>query len=263
MISATGAKGKYFSTDGPTADDVGGGVADDKHFRSGEFVADQHFAAGESDFGEFISVFVIIAESADAKLMPEIKMAQFDFGAEPDIAGQESHDGPRCKHRKVIKKLLNTGANSTRGVAEVLVQEEHVTSEKAFEVCRRGLDAVGIEELAHERCVCSTGKTHVSGTIANAELEFTCAIKRTNTRAAGADQSAVDVEQYQPDHAWQATGWFGPEQARLPGLIWVPPNCGNPTTSPDQDTQDLLLVRFSGFRAECLLSDDELWIITV
>jgi len=102
-------------------------------------------------------------------------------------------------------------------VAEVLIQQEHVTSEKPFDICWGGLNSVGIEELSHEGGVGSAGEPHVSGAVADAELEFACAIKCANTRAAGADQGAIDVEQYQPDHAWQATGWFGLGQARLPG----------------------------------------------
>lgn len=229
MVGPAGAEGENFCTDCPAADNVGGCVADNKHFRPGEFLAEQHFAAGECDFGQFISVFVIITEGADSKRMPEIEVAQFDFGAEPDIAGQKSYNGPWGEHREIVEKLLNASANSTCGVTEVLVQQEHVTSEKALDVHWRGLNAVRGEELTHERCVSSAGKTHVRGAIADAELEFACAIERANTRAAGADQGAIDVEQYQSDHASQATGWCGLGQVRLPGLLRVP---ANPATSP-------------------------------
>ncbi len=98
MVGPASAEGEYFRANGSAADYVGGGVTNDEHFRSCESLAERHCTAGEGDFGKLISVFVVITESADGKRMPEVEMPQFDFGAEPDIAGQEPDSGWWCEH---------------------------------------------------------------------------------------------------------------------------------------------------------------------
>jgi len=90
---AAGADGQHAGADGAAAADVVGRIADDEHFGAGEGAAEPLAAPVAGDASELVAVFVVIAEGAQDKVFPELVMAQFDFGAEPDIAGEEADEG--------------------------------------------------------------------------------------------------------------------------------------------------------------------------
>ena len=82
---------EHLRTDGAGASDVERSVADDEHFFTGKFPAEQRFAAPFCNGRDLVALRGIIGKSAGLKLFPEIEPAQLDLRAKPDVAGEQPH----------------------------------------------------------------------------------------------------------------------------------------------------------------------------
>ena len=82
-----------------------------------------------------------------------------------------------------------------------LVQPENVTLEESPEIFRRGRNLVQAEKFAHEIHVRPPGEIDFFNAVVGVEFRGERFGKRLDARAAGVDERAVNVEQYESHHA--------------------------------------------------------------
>ena len=87
---AAGRHGQHPGIDGPGAFDIAGRVADHENLAASQMIVQQPAPALSGEGGKLIAVFRVVGESAGLEQLPQFVVAQFDFRAEPDVAGQQA-----------------------------------------------------------------------------------------------------------------------------------------------------------------------------
>src|SRR5471030_817432 len=100
--------------------------------------------------GDQIAFLVVVGKPAELELLPQVEVAQFDFRAEPDVAGEQA-DNRRIRQRvQVAQQFPNSGANLGLAADENLVEPENIILEEALKIFRRGGNVVMFEKFADE-----------------------------------------------------------------------------------------------------------------
>src|SRR5438105_596964 len=127
-------------------------------------------------------------------------MAQLDFRAQANVPGQKARHGRFGQPVALLHKLENPFTNSALTQVQDLIEPEDITLEKPFEILRRAGDAVKHEEFAHDRDIRSARELQLFKAIDGIEFSAKDFRERPHPRPARANQSAIDIEQNQPNH---------------------------------------------------------------
>lgn len=146
----SGGDGEAPGPDGLGAGDVMGGVADDQDFVAAERVAVPVLAAAVGDFGQTIAVGIFVPERAEHEALPELVVAQFDFGAEADIASEQAEGGRVGEGGERAEERSYAREHAAGDLGEEMVEPEDVIVEESRGVFRGGIDAAGAEELVDD-----------------------------------------------------------------------------------------------------------------
>ena len=92
-LRAAGRHGERLRSNGPGALDIVRRVADDENFFIAQMAAEQQVTPLSGDGGDVVAVFVIVRERAGLENLPKLEVAEFDFRAEPNVAGQQTSRG--------------------------------------------------------------------------------------------------------------------------------------------------------------------------
>jgi hypothetical protein len=128
---AAGGHGEYVRADGPTAFDVQRRVANHHDFFAAQFPAMQTRPAMMRGVGDLIAILVIVRKRAGDEVIPEIEVAQFDFRAEPDVAGEQAERGRFGQRLQITNQLPDAGTGFRLAVSKNVVEPEHIALEEA------------------------------------------------------------------------------------------------------------------------------------
>src|SRR4051794_25623799 len=96
-------------------------------------------------------------------------MSEFDFGAEPDIPGEQANYGRLFLGPKFVDHLQNSRQDISGSHTQHLLEEKHITFEKAFEVLWARLDLVSPEKIANDGSIGPARKSNFGRSIRNVE----------------------------------------------------------------------------------------------
>ena len=128
-------------------------------------------------------------------------MAQFDFRAEPDVAGQQAERRGQGQAAQLPDEFPHSINHNAAGLRQHVIEPEHIGVEETTEILQRRFDLVLEEKLARQSRVGSARKPQPLRAVGDVELRGKCAAERLHSRASGANERAVDVEQDQSNHA--------------------------------------------------------------
>lgn len=180
--------------------------------------AEQEAASVAGDGGELIAIFVIIAKCAGAERIPEAVMAQLDFGAEPNVPREQAEHGRMGRILQSRDKFADAWTLMAVHLVQQMLQPEHIGIEETLKIPARRGDAVCAEAFAHEGSIGAPGEIQRLGGARDLEFAGECSLESPNPRATGADESAIDIEQNEPNHAAKVEGpWLLGNFAARPG----------------------------------------------
>ena len=148
-----------------------------------------------------VAVFVVVRKAAELKNFPEIKMAQFDFRAEPDVAGEQAEHRRFRQGAQTVDQFPDARADLRVAACEDLVEPENIAFEKLREMFRRFRQVVDAEEFADQADVGTAGEFYFFGAVMQLEFRGKGLGESLRAGVAGVDERAVNVEQNQFHHA--------------------------------------------------------------
>src|SRR5260221_2015722 len=106
---------------------------------------------------------MIVPESAQDKMIPQSVMGQLDFGAEPNVPGEQTENGRPRMRSKLRNHPRDAWQHSSECGLEHMVEPENVALEEAAEVGLGRFDTVAAKKLSHNRgigppCETQTGR---------------------------------------------------------------------------------------------------------
>jgi len=90
----------------------------------------------------------------------------------------------------------------------MFIQASEVAFEYFLDIILVGFQTVFKEYIMRQSTVCTAGKTDVASGIGKAKTVGKRLGKRLDPSAVGADESAVNVEQYDAKHGARTIGWL-------------------------------------------------------
>ena len=100
-----------------------------------------------------------------------------------------------------MNQFGNTLAHRSFGGAEQLGKESGIIVKKAAKIRLARLYGMKRQSFAHERHICTPGKLQMFRRFRESEHFGERALESAHTRAAAADQSAVNIKEYKSNHA--------------------------------------------------------------
>src|ERR1035437_1720851 len=184
---AAGGHGQNFCANRASATDVKWRAANDEDFFAAQILLERAAGALPGGHGDLIAVFVVVGERAGFKQIPQTEVAELDFRAESDVAGEQSEHGRLGERLQGADKFTDAGAGCGLVARQNMIEPENILLEEAAKVFRRGGDVMNSEKLPDD--------AHIR---ASRELEFFNAIvglaflaerlsQRLHARAAGAN----------------------------------------------------------------------------
>src|SRR5436309_16126212 len=110
----------------PGALDVERRVADHEDLVAAQVVVEQTAAALFGEGGDLIAVFVVVGKRAGLENLPQLEVAQLDFGAEPDVAGQQANRRRLGQRVELMDEFPNSGKNAAPRLRQQVIQPENV-----------------------------------------------------------------------------------------------------------------------------------------
>ena len=144
--------------------------------------------------GNLVALFVVVGERASLEDVPEIEVAQLDLGTEPDVAREQAEQGRLRQFLQFANKIPHARTQLGLAGAQDVVEPKHVALEEPLKVFRRRRDMVEPEEFAHQAEVGASGEFQALEMIRDVELSGEGPGESLNSRTAGVDQRAVNVE---------------------------------------------------------------------
>ena len=141
------------------------------------------------------------ANPPNSKTVPQPEMAQLDFRAEPDVAGEQAEHGRLRQRVQIVDQFPDAGADLRVAARKDVVEPENVALEKLREMFRRLRQAVDAEKFADEADVGAAGELHFFRAVMQLEFRGKRFGKRLRAGVARVDERAVNVEQNQFHHA--------------------------------------------------------------
>ena len=116
---------------------------------------------------------MVIGKRAGLEFVPQLKMAQLDFRAEADVAGEQAQaTAVAGSADNLSEELQHPAAHLRLALRDDLVQPENVTVEEMLEILRRRRDVVETEKFAHQIHIRAPG-----------EIDFFNAVQALNSVA--------------------------------------------------------------------------------
>lgn len=199
-------------SDGATAFHIKRRVANDDNFFAAQSSPVQTRPACVCRVRNLIAILVIVGKCAKFKLLPQIEVAQFDFRAEPDVAGQQTERWRLWQRLQIPDQFPDAGTRGGFALGQDVVEPENVTLEETLKMRRIWFDVVQPEKLPHQAHIRAPGELHFLRAVKDAELSRECFGKRLDARAAGVNEGAINVEKDEFDHLTQ--GFDGGFEAR-------------------------------------------------
>jgi len=200
---AAGGHREDLRPDGPGALDVARGVTNDKDLVALEVVPQSVASPGVSDACEFVSILMVVTKSAGFESVPKTKMAQFDAGAEADVAGQQSEQRRRRSGAQGTEPGVDAGEHAAIEPAHQMFQMKDVTIEEPPKVLGAGFDFMVREEIPHDGRVRAPGEMKPERAVEDAEFSPADFGESPFPCASRGDQGTVNIEQNQPNHPWR------------------------------------------------------------
>jgi hypothetical protein len=194
QFMSAGGYGEDFRANGPPAANVQGGVANQDDLLASDFGAKHAGAALERDARDLVAIFMIIGEGARYELLPEVEVAQFDFGTELDVAREQAEEWWFRQGFQFAEERPDARTFFGFALGEEVVEPEGITVEKSREVFAGGWNMIQREKLAHETDIGATRESDRFGAVQDAELRGEHFGEGFHAGAAGANQRAVNVE---------------------------------------------------------------------
>lgn len=190
---------------GPRADrlaalDVVRRIADDQDFVTLQIAIQAVAGALASDGSDLATIFVVIAETAGAEVVPQVVVSQFDLRAEAYIARQQAEERWLREGARFTKPRTHTRQNMSADLMKEIVEPEYVGIKELLKILGRVGDAMPREHLPHNRRIGPTGKPQVLRPVCEIEDRAGNFAKRPFAGATGVDEGAVDIEQNEADH---------------------------------------------------------------
>src|SRR5205807_823497 len=121
-LRAAGRHGERLRADGPGALDIVLRVADDENLVAAQMVAEQQVAALSGDGGDVIAVFVIVRERARLENLPKLEVAEFDFRAQPDVAGQQTNRRRPGQRVELMNEFPDAGIHASARLRQQAIE---------------------------------------------------------------------------------------------------------------------------------------------
>src|SRR5271154_5374642 len=151
--------------------------------------------------GDQIALLVVVGKTAELELFPQPEMAQLDFRAEPDVAGEQADNWRFRQRAQITQHFPDAGTNLGLAARENLVEPENVTLEETLKIFRRGGNVVVLEKFADEADIRASGKFHFFQAVVGFELGRKSFGESLRAGVARVNERAVNVEQNQFYHA--------------------------------------------------------------
>jgi hypothetical protein len=153
-----------------------------------------------------VTFFVVIGKAAKRELVPQVEMAQFNFRAELDVAGEQAKRGRLGQRAQGVDQFPDAGADLRLAAGEDVVEPENVTPEKLREMFRRFRQGVDFEKFTDEADIGAAGKLHFFRAVMQVEFRGEGFGESLRPGVACVNKRAVNVEQNQFYHARKISG---------------------------------------------------------
>lgn len=137
---------------------------------------------------------MVVTECTGDEKIPEVVVAEFDFGTEPDVACEQSQNRGLGKLDQCLNKIADARADFAFVLVEHLIQQKNIVSEELFEFRFAGLHLPGVEKFADQGAVGAARKLHLTGGVGDPENEVEHPFKGFYPGTSGTNQGAVYVE---------------------------------------------------------------------
>lgn len=200
---SAGGHCQNFRANGPPTANVQRGVANHHDVPTGDLSAEHTGAPLQRDARDLVAIFMVIGEGARRELLPEIEVAQFDFGTELDVAREETEEGWLGQGLQLAEERPDARTFLGFAPGEEVVEPEDVAVEESREVFAGGRKVFELEKLPHETDIGAAREPELFGAVGEVELGGEHPGEGFHPGAAGADQRAVYIEKHQPRHGLQ------------------------------------------------------------
>ena len=201
QFGPAGGHGQCFCADEFSAAHIERRIADDDDFLRLQVFVQHAAAAFQRGNRDVIAVFVVIGKAAELEKIPQAELAQFDFRAELDVAGEQAQRRRLRQCLQIADEFKNSGAGVAGAVCKDVIQPEDVSVQKLPEVPRRLIETVDFEEFPDEAHIGPAGEFHLFRAVMEIEFRRKGFRERACAGMPGVDKRAVYVEKYQPNHA--------------------------------------------------------------
>jgi serine O-acetyltransferase len=147
-----------------------------------------------------VAVLVIIGKRAGDKEIPDIEMAQFDFRAKADVAGEESENGRLGQRLQIVNETPDAGQQVAFAFRQNMVKPGGVAVEEQAEIVCGGFEAMPGEQLPRDAGVRAAGELHVLDGVSDFELGGEGELEGFDARAIRVNERAIDIKQNQSHH---------------------------------------------------------------
>ena len=196
----TGADGQDPRSDRLRARDIERGIANDHNFVPGESPFEDRFAPLFGNRRDAIAVFMIIGEGAGFEMVPELVVAEFEFGTAPDVAGEEAEDWAIRGGVEGLEEVDDAFADSAARGLEKLLEETRVVLEEAVDVGLGSFDIVLEETFAHQGAIGAAGELQGAGGGGETEDLGKGLLESFHARASAADEGSINIEEDESYH---------------------------------------------------------------
>jgi hypothetical protein len=133
-------------------------------------------------------------ESTHFKWFPKLAVAQFDFGAQSDVAGQQAHEG-RCGHGiQGGEKIQDAFARTRRASRQDIVQEKNVVLKESLHVFPGHGNSMIIEKFTDKTGIRASGELQFLESVPCVEFGRENSAERFGSSATSAHERAVNVK---------------------------------------------------------------------
>jgi len=122
------------STNGARALDIARSITHDENLVAAQILVEQSAAALFGNGRDLIAIFVVVGECAGLKQLPKLEAPQLDLGAEPDIAGQQSHDRTIRQPVQLMDEFPHARNHHAVRLREQVVEPENIAVEESPEI---------------------------------------------------------------------------------------------------------------------------------
>src|ERR1051326_2720498 len=101
---------------------------------------------------------MVICKSSGLELVPELHVAQFDFGPQTNVAGEQSQHGRLWQRPKTANKFQHPSTDSRLPLVQNVVEPKDISLKEPLKIFRCRRDFVIAEKFAHQAYIGPAGE---------------------------------------------------------------------------------------------------------